>query len=289
VEYTPTFVRYQESYFFAEDASLIIEHDRRPVAVLPLAVYEGNLTSNGGDILPPLMVAGLPEKVEKKIVADCLRHVDAECLRIEQALWRSTEIVRQEGLSLWHRRLRERGARVAEPTTELFVNLAWPAERIRANIRKSYRSLIEQGKKEYSATLGVNILPLKRLHLEVAGRVTRPDTTWEAQQGAIDAGEAFCVYLLDKDENPVGGALFHRSRDEGLYAVGVYRRDLHDKPLGHLVQAFAIEHMQRLGLKWYHLGARPYEANEKELQIAHFKEGWATHSYPRLTAAAWRQ
>jgi FemAB family protein len=169
------------------------------------------------------------------------------------------------------------------------VDLGWPYERIRANIRKSYRSLIQSGKKEYDTILGMNVEPLHKLHIEVAGRITRGDETWERQQEAVDAGEAFLVYLLDKADCIVGGALFHRSRDEAAYAVGVYRRELHDAPLGHLVQAFAIEHMQVLGLRWYYLGLRAYEANEKELQIAHFKEGWATHSFPRVTACIHRK
>lgn len=282
VAYTPSFVLYQQAYFGAEDASRIYYNDNQPVAVWPLAVREGRITSNGGPILPPLMVDGLQERVQKRIVSECLRELDETMSALGQAEVETSE-VNKEGFSLWQRRVREAGGKFAVPGVEMFIDLGWEPERIHSNIRKSYRSLIRQGQKEYSTILGVNILPLQRLHAEVAGRVTRGEETWQAQQSAVEVGEAFLVYVLDKADEVVGGALFHRSDDEGLYAVGVYRRDLHDQPLGHLVQAFAIEHMQNLGLSWYYLGLRPYEGvSDKELQIAHFKEGWATHFFPRI-------
>jgi len=289
VQYTPSFIRYQESYFGIEDESQIFFNDNRPVAVWPFAVKDGWATSNGSEVLPPLFVAGLPERVQKHIITDCLNHLNGTLDRTGHNQWWTNEVVRKDGISLWHRRVLEHGGEPYPAQVELFVDLGWSYERIRTNIRKSYRSLLHSGKKDFDTILGMNIEPLHKLHIEVAGRITRSDETWERQQEAVDAGEAFVVYLLDKAECIVGGALFHRSRDEAAYAVGVYRRDLHDAPLGHLAQAFAIEHMQVLGLRWYYLGLRAYEANEKELQIAHFKEGWATHSFPRVTACIHRK
>ena len=85
----------------------------------------------------------------------------------------------------------------------------------------------------------------------------------------------------------VGGGLFHVTRDECEYAVGAYDRSLFDKPLGHVVQYHAIEEMKRRNIRWYKLGPRFYPADvphptQKELSIADFKQGFASHIFARF-------
>jgi lipid II:glycine glycyltransferase (peptidoglycan interpeptide bridge formation enzyme) len=58
-------------------------------------------------------------------------------------------------------------------------------------------------------------------------------------------------------------------------------------PVSHAVQWKAIETMKQRGLRWYFIGIRPYPQDvptptAKELQIGHFKEGFATHAFPHL-------
>jgi len=125
------------------------------------------------------------------------------------------------------------------------------------------------------------------LHLAVAGRATRSLQSWDAQLQAIAAQAAFLVYLRDPDGRMVGGGLFHISRDEGLYAVAAYDRALFDKPLGHVVQYQAILEMKNRHLRWYKLGSRVFPVDEpppsaKELSIAEFKQGFASHVFPRI-------
>jgi len=85
----------------------------------------------------------------------------------------------------------------------------------------------------------------------------------------------------------VGGALFHTTPDEGLYAVGAYDRSLFDKPLGHVAQALAIEEMVRRGIRWYRIGTRTYPGDSpapstKDLNISDFKQGFASHLFARF-------
>lgn len=90
----------------------------------------------------------------------------------------------------------------------------------------------------------------------------------------------------------VGGGFFQVTRDEGVYAVAAYDRALFDKPLGHAVQYRAVEEMKNRGIRWYKIGARPYPGDQpppsaKELRIAEFKQGFASHIFPcyRLTSS----
>ena len=104
----------------------------------------------------------------------------------------------------------------------------------------------------------------------------------------IKAGAAFFVYLRDpSDQRMVGGGLFQITRDECVYAVGAYDRDLFDKPLGHVVQYSAMEKAIALGLKWTKIGYRPFPGDlpapsGKEISIGEFKQGFSTHTFPRF-------
>jgi FemAB family protein len=284
VDYLPTYIAYQEAYHGAADCSQIFFNDGKPVAVLPLATKDGWITSNGTDIVPPLFVEGLPEKVRKRIVSQAIDEVQG---RLQNDSWITREIAFGP-LSLWHTRVLEAGALACPHTVELFVDLGLTDCDLWGQIRKSYRSLIRQAEKQYQVLVGVNIRPLQKLHLADAGRVTRSEETWDLQQAAIEAGEAFCVYVEDGGE-VVAGALFHASRDEAYYAVAAENPAMHGKPFGHLIQWAAIRYMQERKLQWYHLGTRPYEGvSDKEMQIAHFKEGWATDRFPCVSALLMR-
>ena len=85
----------------------------------------------------------------------------------------------------------------------------------------------------------------------------------------------------------VGAGLFNFTRDEGLYAIGAYDREQFDKPLGHVVQYYAIEELKKRDVRWYKLGARPYPTHfpvpsAKEISIGEFKQGFASHLLPRI-------
>ena len=117
--------------------------------------------------------------------------------------------------------------------------------------------------------------------------MTRSDETWAIQHKDIAESRGFLVYLLNGSGGMDGGGFFNFTRDEGLYGVGAYKRELFDKPLGHIVQYRAIEELKRRGVRWYKLGLRPYASEEqkpteKEISIGEFKEGFASHMFPRF-------
>jgi FemAB family protein len=162
---------------------------------------------------------------------------------------------------------------------------------IKAQFRKSYRPLVSSGLRtwrvfEMTGADEPRWQQFRDLHAHVAGRVTRSAQSWEHQYQSICTGDGFLIYLLDGADRMVGGGYFQTSRDEGVYAVAAYDRALFDKPLGHVVQHRAIEVLKERGARWYKIGARPYPgetpvATSKELSIADFKQGFATHFFPR--------
>jgi FemAB family protein len=195
------------------------------------------------------------------------------------------------GLGEWYLQAVKSGA-YASIRHDLFVDLRLPLENIWSSLRKSYKSLINSGSKIWINSIqksGNEDIweEFELLHREAAGRRTRSKKTWDIQHEAVASGQAFLVYLRDKNKRMVGGGFFHTSKIEGVYAVGAYNRSLFANPIGHIVQWEAIMEMKRRGLLWYKIGTASYsgdcpEPTEKERSISHFKEGFATHHFAAL-------
>lgn len=165
----------------------------------------------------------------------------------------------------------------------LMLNLDLPENLIHAGIRKSFRSLINWGKKN----LLINIIDsknctednfnlFKELHRKVSGRQTRSDQTWKKQFEAIKLNEA--VLILSEYEGVIVGATFIMlGLDIAYYGVGAYDRDLMEKnlPISHFAIYSSILFLKNLNIKYFNLGYILKESTtEKEKNIFNFKKGF---------------
>jgi FemAB family protein len=303
VSYSSASIEYQLAYQRGHggkwsDVSLILDHDHRPCGVWPLSFSFKDdcpsVTSHGLAVLPPLFVKDLPDRSRKSLVQNCLRLWKQMCVTGEIATRVSGESFVDragKGLSEWHDQLLRDGA-LATLKYELFVDLSLELEAIKSRFRKSYKSLITSGTRTWQLgemTSADSSLwsEFRQLHLQVSGRVTRCTETWDLQHRAIADGNAFLIFLRDRQGKMIGGGFFNTTRDEGAYGVGAYDRSIFDKPIGHVVQYRAIEMLKERKLRWYKIGHRPYPserppATEKEISIGEFKQGFATHLFPQF-------
>ena len=283
---------YQSKYWNDDESvSFIVYLDSTPVAVMPLTLSKENdeysISFYRMPLLPPVVSEDVTPKTLKKIYRTCLdaiREFQIE-LDIPQVLFQN--INTHQGLSLWFKCVASKSARM-EYREELFVDLSLPLAEIRQFFRTRYKSLISKGMRIWNVDIvdddEIVFKEFKALHKSVSGRATRSEDTWWAQFSMLKSKDAFLVTLRDDDNQLVGGGLFSKNKAHAEYSVGVYDRSLFDRPLGHAVQFAAIEEMKRLGLKWYYLGPLcseydSYEYTDKERSIAHFKEGFATHTF----------
>lgn len=300
VFYSHAMLDYQGAYYSGEgsawqDCSLVLFNDRKACAVWPLSLaFDGlqwRLSSAGDAILGPLFSQRLSNKSVKSLVTACHALLNAfaaqmECDALYQESFRDSL-----GLSEWYSRVVQ-DARPKAVRHDLYIDLRPDLNEIRGHFRKSYKPLISSGEKLWKVTVCRDYEPavweeFRLLHLAVAGRATRSLQSWDAQLQAIATRAAFLVYLRDPEGRMVGAGLFHVTRDEGVYAVAAYDRALFDKPLGHVVQYHAILEMKNRHLRWYRLGSRVFPGDEpqpsaKELSIADFKQGFASHMFPRI-------
>lgn len=301
--YSNASVSYQLAYQIGAggewvDLSAILCKGGSMLAILPLSISkkdgDARVSSHGLPVLQPLFSDGVAPRLRKtcvKLYLDVLQNLArlAGCPH-----WISEEILIETAkLSEWHVASMQRGAR-ATLHHELFVDLKLPLEEIKAHTRRSYRNLINVGLREWSSEVWYGSQcnwsqweEFRRLHLQVAGKMTRALSTWEQQFEAVKSKQSLVVALRDAGDKLVGAALFALTQYEASYSVGAYNRLLFDKPVGHVAQFIAIQEFQRLGLSWYRIGARPFAADDpvpsaKDLSIADFKQGFATCSLPKI-------
>jgi len=278
------------------DLSKIIYWDNRPVGLWPISISlkENNfsINSQGWKLLPPILVGHLSDKSKRKIFISCLE-ILFEIKRILKVSSISAidQILVEDNKSIgdWHDQLLNKGA-VASVRYQMYVDLSPKIEQIRNSFRKGHRAAVKEEKLPIEARILTKKdnkiwATFQSFHETISGRKTRSDDTWDLQLDQIDSGNAFFVYLLDESKEMIGGGLFNTSKDEAFYGVGVYNRDLFDKPLGHLVQFAAMKECKNRNINWFwlgemlHLSYKP-KPSEKELSISHFKKGFASHIFP---------
>lgn len=165
------------------------------------------------------------------------------------------------------------------------INLVDSEKNIYENVRKSYKSLINQQikKYEYKILCSDNYEQkswedFRLLHLRVSGRITRSEETWNLQGKMIKEGNAFLVSAFHEDKI-IGGTFIILSKNDAYYGVGAYIRGVKELICSHSLQYLAINEAKRIGITKYILGDACLENDyfkysEKEKNIAHFKKGF---------------
>ncbi len=289
--------QYYVAYYLKNNAinsSLVLYDDKKAVGVMPLMIHQNErfkwvLSSNGVEVVEPIFIPTLAPKVKKRL--------ESQLARVILALSSALSIVRCQFVNMeydqvtsWYLMWANKASEVFS-THHLLVDLSLPLKEIRLRFRKSYKPLVNKGLREWRVEVHEQVSDetfkqFRLLHQEVAGRITRPIESWNEQRNQIDTSESFLVTVSDENESLVGAGLFVCSPYQGTYSVGVYKRELFDKPISHPIQLKAIETLKKKGVLWYEIGQKHLKvdkgsATEKELSISQFKEGFSTHVIAR--------
>ena len=283
-------VKYYVTYYSENNAinlSIVLYDDHQAVGILPLLVHKNKknewvLSSNGIEIVEPIFKKSIGEKVRKKLESKILNLIFdlSRELKINKCQFTNMDLFR---LSKWYIKLLE----LAEETFTTYhclIDLSLSIEEIRSQFRKSFKSLINKGLREWNVQVHDDVTQeqfekFRLLHKSVVGKSTRSIESWNKQKQQIDACEAFVVTVTDKKDLLVGAGLFTYTKDLGRYSVGVYR--LENDSLGHVVQMKSIETFKKKSIGWYEMGEKYLNIDkipptEKELSISFFLEGFAT-------------
>jgi len=298
VKYTRFWMDYQRRYMEGRQKDiieycLILRYNGRPAAVWPVSV----LLSEGGNrlghlndrIAPPLTIKGLSTREKRMLYERCWDILDviSSGFGVEKAEFAHDYYGPDARVSEFQRYLCEKGAET-HVLHGLAVDLSLSREELSRSVRKSYRSLINEGRRifdyrSYDADgFGDDVFrEVRELHLRMAGRETRSRDSWREQENWVRGSNAM-LNSVRKDGQLAGASLFPFTRDMAVYQIGVYDRELFDIPVAHVLIAEAVDYFKEKGLKTLFLGLRHYEgdlclkAGPKERNISYFKEGFAT-------------
>jgi hypothetical protein len=158
------------------------------------------------------------------------------------------------------------------------------------NLRKSYKSLINWGKKElkvmYINKDNLDFENLRRFqdfHCKISGRKTRSDESWQIQYEMIQEGFGELA-LARYNDSLVAGSLFADYGDTSIYFTGVYERDLFDFGLSHFLLYDGICRSHKRGnTSRFSLGY--FDTNIKDPKwhnIHFFKKGFCEELRPTI-------
>lgn len=223
------------------------------------------------------------ELTNKKVVTFILNHLieqakEHDCSALTVDDWNSHKTLSVIGQESFNRK--------GTPQTRLQVlqNLQQSEEEIHKQLRQSYKALVNQGNREIQFSYITNdtvsrskFNEFQAFHKQVSGRQTRSIQSWDIQFEMIQKGTAELIMGYLEPYGLVSSGLFN---DYGLttsYAVGVYNRDLFDKPLAHANVYQGLIRAKDRGQTRFNLGIVPsYSAEqEKEYNIGKFKKGFS--------------
>lgn len=166
------------------------------------------------------------------------------------------------------------------------VDLKLSEDEIRSSVRKSYKSLVNWGKKNltlkcyssdnYSAEA---LEEFRQFHIKVAERETRPRETWELQGEFIQNGRGSLVHAYNSDQELVSAIMVLFGTSEACYCVAVNDRTMmaENLPIGHWPLFSSILDCRERGAKHFDLGfIAGFDMDLKEESIAKFKKGFAS-------------
>ena len=177
------------------------------------------------------------------------------------------------------RYLLSQGSNVTQFFTQV-IDLEVEEMELKKAIRKSFKSLINWGKRELTITthtseniLISDIKAYKDLHYIESGKVTRADDSWEVQHKMIKNDNAFLVSAQYGSELVAVG-FFTINSNSCYYGSSASRRDLFDKPLFHSIMWEALMYARKRKCKWFEVGEQTFTGSTKEQGISLFKSGF---------------
>lgn len=197
-----------------------------------------------------------------------LKQAAERLYEISDDIWYRDYLI--DGIGDFSKFLLSKGFRAVPYFTQV-IDLSKTEEELHADVRKSYKSLIN--KKSATIDFDPNEFWLfRQLHISVAGRVTRKYKTWEIQQKMINTEEAF----LATDAGAAG--LFIYNNHTCYYGVGCSM----EGGSSHALIWKAILYAKWLGCKFFEIGEQVFSGDEKLVNISKFKRGFGGTCQMRL-------
>ena len=279
-----------EKNYIDMDLSLIGYLNKEPVVLFPFSICSKEntfqLSSYGLPILAPLFKDDLNNKIKEKLSLIFYEILQNIALHYKIETWTSTESFPNNfDQSYWNKISTKMGDKI-HTINEGYIDITKSLEEILKHLKKK-KIWVDITRASTLWTVEaknkVNFKEwdrFKKLHIEVSGKQTRSDKTWDSQLKDINNKKAIIIFLYNLDKL-IGGAMYRFSSSTAIYAIGAYDRKLFPKPVSHLAHFIAIKELKKKNIKWLKMGDIPNKQDynnpsEKEISIGLFKKKFST-------------
>lgn len=132
------------------------------------------------------------------------------------------------------------------------------------------------------------------LHHKAAGRITRPQITFDVMFDWIKEGQGFLVGAK-KQGKFIGFAYFNLYKNKVYYNSAANDPEIEGISIGHFVLWKAIEYMKKINVEFFDIGYQDYGPTlhkvptEKDIQISLFKRGFGGFTVPLFSGEKYYQ
>ena len=162
----------------------------------------------------------------------------------------------------------------ARPYYTQIIDLTKSKEELHADLRKSYKSLINNDYDSCCQPQGLYLPEYQQLHEKASGKQIRTQNTWSIQLDMLIQNKAYLVM----QRGDVAGALIYFNDFCCYYASGKSLANVNM----HAVIWYAIMEAWELGCKSFELGEQVFSGDEKLINISKFKRGFGGITQTRL-------
>ncbi len=172
------------------------------------------------------------------------------------------------------------------------IDLSTAEDELWRQIRHGHQADIKRGQKSVQVEIydADNVTKqifdeYARLKYKSAGKVTRPQVTFDIMLEIIKNGNGFLAAARSGNRY-LGFGYFFVYKDNVYYGSACNDPDSADLPVAHVIQWEAIKYMRVRGYKFYEIGWQVYPtsfsdfASPKEVDISHFKRGFGGFNVP---------
>ena len=282
------FYHHYSKEYRIKDLSFIIIQDNQSLCICPLFLEqpEGNryFSYAGGYLRAPIFNETLHEKYREKVQKKCFKKIDelANENKVDKVMFMLDALSSRNSYNI----LMKYGYLDSSINSSI-LDLRKNKEDIWSNLRNSYKSLINNGKDKFEVVIidyknpDKKIFNLHRkLHFKTAGRITRPEETWELQYKMLQDDNAILIGLRDERQfvgfsylvHHNGKAYYGNSSNDPEYSG--------DIPLEHTIIWSAIEYYRERNFDLLEIGQQQFgdqvfdHPSKKDLDISFFKRGF---------------
>jgi FemAB family protein len=288
------FIRFYTKRCRIKDLSFIILEKNKPVCICPLFLEKhGEISSfsvDGTYLRAPLFSENLTAKLLNKIQNECFNKIDqlAQDNSVDKVLFMIDPL---SGTYKYNFLIKF--GYLDNSVNTCITDLKQSEDTLWMNLRKSYKSIINNGQKLFEfIIMNSNNLDYdlfcehKKLHFKAAGRVTRSDDTWDAQFNMIKNNNAVLIGIKTNQAYlAFGYFVYHKAK--AYYGHASENPEVETKiPFMHVIIWNALMYLkennfQLLELGHQHFGKQFFDyPSVKDLQISFFKRGFGGEISP---------